>query len=507
MFIKIPSMANSGLETIEVDVEINIIKRQLPAFEIVGLPAKAINESKERVRSAITNSKLEFPSKKVVVNLAPADVPKDGSCYDLPIAVGVLSSVMKLEIPESSLFFGELSLGGSLRHTKGALLLALFAAENGFRNVFLPAQSANEAAVVKGINVYPVENLKDLVEFLTQRKEIKPAQYKKTKETSFFDFDMKEVVGQEAAKRALEIAAAGGHNIFMIGGPGSGKTMLARAFPGIFPLLNERESMEVTKIYSISGNIPPRGSLIEKRPFRSPHHTISSVGLIGGGVNPRPGEVTLAHRGVLFLDELNEFQRSALEALRQPLEDGYVAISRSKDRVVYPSEHMLIASANPCPCGYLYHKEKDCACTEREVEKYKKRVSGPILDRVDMHIEIPDVETQKLSLSSKEKENAESSEKIRKRVERARDTQKQRFRKENILTNAEMKNKDIEKYALLEKEAEEFLISAASKMTISARAYFKIIKLGRTIADMEEKEKIDTSHIAEALQYKLQDAQ
>ena len=505
MFIKISSVATSGLDTIEVDVEINIIKRQLPSFEIVGLPAKAISESKERVRSAITNSQLDFPSKKVVVNLAPADVPKDGSCYDLPIAVGVLLSTTDLEIPESSLFFGELSLGGSLRHTKGALPLALFAAENGFKNIFLPAQSANEAAVVKGVNVYPVESLEDLVGFLSGKKQIEPAEYEKTNEVTSFDFDMKEVLGQEAAKRALEIAAAGGHNIFMVGGPGSGKTMLARALPGILPLLNERESIEVTKIYSVLGNIPPGGSLIEKRPFRSPHHTISSVGLIGGGVNPKPGEVTLAHRGVLFLDELNEFQRSALEALRQPLEDGYVAISRSKDRVVYPSEHMLVASANPCPCGYLNHKEKDCTCTEREVEKYKKRVSGPILDRVDMHVEVPDVEAEKLSLSSKEKENAESSEDIRRRVERVREVQRERFKESDILTNAEMRNKDIEKYTLLSHEAERFLVNAASKMTISARTYFKLIKLSRTIADMEESESIEESHVAEALQYKLQD--
>ncbi len=505
MFIKIPSVANSGLESIEVDVEMNVMKRKLPTFEIVGLPAKAVSESKERVRAAIINSKMEFPSRKIVVNLAPADIPKEGSCYDLPIAVGVLSSVMDLKIPEKSLFFGELSLDGSLRHTKGSLLLALFAKEKGFCNVFLPSESANEAAVVEGVNIYPVSGLKELVGHLAGKIQIKPAEYKKNEEEVSFDFDMKDILGQEAAKRALEIAASGGHNVFMVGGPGSGKTMLARALPGILPPLSEKESLEVTKIYSVSGSIPPGGSLIEKRPFRSPHHTISSVGLIGGGVHPKPGEVTLAHRGVLFLDEFNEFQRSVLEALRQPLEDGYVAISRSKDRVVYPSEHMLIASANPCPCGYLKHKEKNCICTEREVEKYRKKVSGPILDRVDMHVEVPDVETDKLSLSSKSSNKGESSVDIRKRVEEARKIQKERFKDERILTNAEMRNKDIERYAFLGKEAEEFLIQAASKMNFSARAYFKLIKLARTIADMEKEKDIGTSHIAEALQYRIQD--
>ncbi len=506
MFIKISSVANSGLDSIEVEVEINIMSRQLPGFEIVGLPAKAVSESKERVRAAVINSQMKFPSKKIVVNLAPADVPKEGSYYDLPIAVGILSSTLELSIPEKTLFFGELSLDGSLRHTKGALLLALFAKEKGFHNIFLPRASANEAAVVKGINVYPINDLEELVAFLTGKVNLTPAKYRKTEQEIFFEFNMKEVLGQEAAKRALEVAAAGGHNIFMIGGPGSGKTMLARALPGILPPLDEKESIEVTKIYSVSGNIPPGGSLIEKRPFRSPHHTISSVGLIGGGVNPKPGEVTLAHRGVLFLDELNEFQRSALEALRQPTEDGYVAISRSRNRVVYPSEHMLVASANPCPCGYRNHKEKDCTCTDREVEKYRKRVSGPILDRVDMHIEVPDVETEKLSLESREKAGMESSANIRMRVEGAREVQKERFKNENIFTNAEMRNKDIEKYANLKKEAETLLMQAASKMALSARGYFKLIKLGRTIADLEEKENIEESHIAEALQYKLQDA-
>ena len=504
MFIKIPSIANSGLNSIGVDVEVNVLKKGLPSFDIVGLPAKAVNESKERVRAAIINSKIKFPSRKIIVNLAPADVPKEGSCYDLPIAVGILLAIMDFEAPGRSLFFGELSLDGSLRHTKGALLLALFARQNGFKNIFLPDSSANEASVIKDINIYPIKSLKQLVDFLGGKERLETTKHTEKERDDFQEFDMSEIIGQESAKRALEIAAGGGHNIFMVGGPGSGKTMLSRALPGILPLLSDEESLEVTKIYSASGNIPPRGSLIKVRPFRSPHHTISSAGLIGGGTLPRPGEITLAHRGVLFLDEMNEFQRSSLEAMRQPLEDGCVSISRSRERVVYPSKYMLVASANPCPCGYLNHETKSCQCTDREVEKYIKRVSGPLLDRVDMYIDVPDVETKKLSLTSKERENMESSKDIRKRVEEARETQKERFKKENILTNSEMKNKHIEKYISLAKEAEELLQSASLKFSFSARSYFKALKLSRTIADIDGKENVEINHVAEALQYKIQ---
>ncbi len=504
MFVKIPSATNRGLESIKVDVEVNMTKKKLPCFEIVGLPAKAVSESKERVQAAIANSKMDFPTRRIIVNLAPADVPKEGSFYDLPIAAGIIISTMNLNVPEKSLFFGEISLDGSLRHTRGALLLAFFAKENGIKNIFLPFDSANEAAVLRGVNVYPLKNLEDLVNFLLEKKEIKPAKYRKEKRKNFYEFDMRDIFGQEKAKRALEIAAAGGHNIFMIGGPGSGKTMLARAIPGILPPLSEKESLEVTKIYSISGNIPPKGSLIEERPFRAPHHTISSAGLIGGGTYPKPGEVTLAHRGVLFLDELNEFQRSTLEALRQPLEDGCVAISRSKERVFYPAKHMLVASANPCPCGYLNHRKKECHCTEREIERYRKKISGPILDRVDMHIEVPDVETEKISKNLERKRNLESSRDIKKRVEGARDVQKKRFLKENIFTNAEMGNKEVERYAFLEKGAKDLLSRAAFRFSFSARSYFKVIKIGRTVADLEGKEKVESSHIAEALQYKTE---
>ncbi|MEA2092701.1 MAG: YifB family Mg chelatase-like AAA ATPase [Patescibacteria group bacterium] len=504
MFIKIPSVAHSGLQSIGVDVEVNVMKRGLPNFDIVGLPAKVVDESRERVRAGINNSKIEFPRRRIIVNLAPADVPKDGSCYDLPIATGIIASVLNLVIPEKSLFFGELSLNGELRHTKGALPLALFAKENGYKNIFLPLPSANEAAVVEGVNVYPVEDLSQLTAFLSGREQPEKAKYKKQKEDFFCEFDMEEVLGQEEAKRALEIAAAGGHNLFMIGGPGSGKTMLARAFSGILPKLNEEEAIEVTKIYSVSGNLPPGSSLIQTRPFRAPHHTISSIGLTGGGVRPRPGEVTLAHRGVLFLDELNEFQRSALEALRQPMENGYVNISRSVESVVYPARYMFIAAANPCPCGYLNSEKKQCSCTEREVEKYRKRVSGPILDRVDIHIEVPDVETKKLTAEEKKKANNEKSQETRKRVKKARELQKERFKEEDVFTNSEMKNKQIEKYAFLSKEAEDVLVNASLEFHLSARAYFKVIKVARTIADLDESKEIKTEHIAEALQYRPQ---
>ncbi len=502
MFIKIPSVSYVGISSIQVDVEVNVMSRGLPCFEIVGLPAKAIDESKERIRTALVNSKIGFPSRRIIINLAPADIPKEGSYYDVPIAVGILSHFLQFRLPEKSLFFGELSLDGSLRHTKGALLFSLFAKENGFKKIFLPYESANEAAAVNGVEVYPIKNITQLGHFLIGKEKIEKAKYVNKNIKNYYEFDMSEILGQSEAKRAAELSASGGHNLFMLGGPGSGKTMIARAMPGILPLLSEKESLEVTKIYSIAGNIPPKGSLIETRPFRSPHHSISLVGLIGGGSRPRPGEITLAHRGILFLDELNEFQRSALEGLRQPMEDGCVSISRGREQVTYPSLHMLVASANPCPCGYLNHKEKPCICSEREVERYRKRISGPIIDRIDMHIEVPDVEIKKLTTEYKEKIKNETSNDLRKRVEKTREIQRERFLNENIFTNSEMKNKHIEKYAFLSKSVESLLVRASSQLSLSARSYYKTIKVARTIADLENEEKIKENHIAEALQYR-----
>ena len=508
MLEKVLSIASIGLQGIEIEVEVNVAEKGFPGFGIVGLASKAEEETKERVKTAIINSEVEFPNAKVTVNLAPADLPKDGSGYDLPISVGILATSGEFVLPkEKAYFYGELSLDGSLRHTRGVFLLALLAKEEGIKKIFVPRMSANEASVIEGIDVYPVDNLKNLIRHFKGMKMIEPL--KKVKSEDILnditpEFDFAEILGQEQAKRALEIAAAGGHNVFMMGPPGSGKTMLARAMSGILPNLTEKESLEVTKIYSITGNIPPGGSLIRQRPFRSPHHTTSQVGLIGGGSNPRPGEVSLSHRGVLFLDEFPEFGRNSLEALRQPLEDGLVNISRAAGSVTFPAQFMLIAAANPCPCGYFNDPKKECKCSSFQILNYRKKLSGPIMDRIDLHLTVPAVDVNNLMIGKNEINNNEKSEIIKKRVIEAREIQTERFKNLNhIHSNADMKNRHLKEFANLSSEANLLLKQAVDKFNLSARVYFRLIKVARTIADLNKSDEIKSSHIAEALQYRL----
>ncbi|MBN1626131.1 MAG: YifB family Mg chelatase-like AAA ATPase [Deltaproteobacteria bacterium] len=504
MLARVLSSAVIGIDAYIVEVEVDISKG-LPNFSTVGLPEGAVRESKERVKASIKNSGYDFPSDRITVNLAPADIKKEGSAFDLPMAIGILAAtgIISNDVLRDYLILGELSLDGLIRPVKGALSVSVMAREMNMKGIFLPMENATEAAAVEGIDVFPVSVLSQVVEALSGISNIEPfhTDPEDVFKPSDGEMDLSDVLGQENVKRAMEIAAAGGHNMIMIGAPGAGKTMLAKRFHTILPELSFQEALETSKVYSVMGLLPRGSGLIKTRPFRAPHHTISDAGLVGGGQNPKPGEVSLAHNGVLFLDEAPEFKKNVLEVLRQPMEDGYVTITRAATTVTYPANFMLVAAMNPCPCGFFGDPKRECVCSFPQIQRYRSKISGPLMDRIDIHTEVPAVQYKDLSA----KDGGRSSKEILAKVKRAREIQAERFQRTKIFKNADMNSRQIRKFCEVDSASEVLLERAMDRLGFSARAYSRILKISRTIADLEESPEIKSDHVAEAIQYRSLD--